>query len=445
MKADRVPVVTSDNFAPSIACLPTELRVPDSIPGMVEKFVNCGKFEDAQMRNCFLLGDGGYEVRSYLLTPLATPTTVIEQLYNESQIRTRNVAERTYGVWKRRFHILSLGIKVHVKLAENIIVATVVLHNIASQNREDVPSRDPEVHVEPEDWGGGVPQHAPRQGHIDAMRQYLLEHYFGRYFTPSCAEPHSVIIFFMVRDVGCMPITERFEICFIDRSLSALQDHFVERIKAGSEPTFVWRESGKPFSKNHPQFTRPRFEPRSPRPQQSSSTRISALANYATEAAQHTLSNKKLPSTITPEPALREQQCSLYLAVPPSYPLLSYVRMRTTVKPQDLPSHKCRPRVRCAEEYYLRKTHVQGRDSSVVAIRSISCCFVPRYLYLTQDKTSRRSHSTLLGPNQHQLIASFHGNKQVTSMPRYYYTGYHLGRTTFGPHIPVLRIVNKVY
>nr|CAD7264596.1 unnamed protein product [Timema shepardi] len=32
------------------------------------------------------------------------------------------------------------------------------------------------------------------------------------------------------------------------------------------------------------------------------------------------------------EPALREQQCSLYLAVPPSSPPPSYVRMRTTVK-----------------------------------------------------------------------------------------------------------------
>nr|CAD7194578.1 unnamed protein product [Timema douglasi] len=42
----------------------------------------------------------------------------------------------------------------------------------------------------------------------------------------------------------------------------------------------------------------------------------SALANYATEA----------------EPALREQQCSLYLVVPPSSPAPSYVRMRTTVK-----------------------------------------------------------------------------------------------------------------
>nr|CAD7266933.1 unnamed protein product [Timema shepardi] len=51
-----------------------------------------------------------------------------------------------------------------------------------------------------------------------------------------------------------------------------------------SEPTLAWRESGKPFRKNHLQFTRPRFEPRSPRPQQSSSTRQARLANYATEA-----------------------------------------------------------------------------------------------------------------------------------------------------------------
>nr|CAD7454995.1 unnamed protein product [Timema tahoe] len=52
----------------------------------------------------------------------------------------------------------------------------------------------------------------------------------------------------------------------------------------GGEPTFVWRESGKPFRKNHPQFTRPRFEPRSAHPQKSGSTTTSALANYATEA-----------------------------------------------------------------------------------------------------------------------------------------------------------------
>nr|CAD7204830.1 unnamed protein product [Timema douglasi] len=36
--------------------------------------------------------------------------------------------------------------------------------------------------------------------------------------------------------------------------------------------------------------------------------------------------------TINRKPALREQQCSLYLTVPPSSPPPSYVRTRTTVK-----------------------------------------------------------------------------------------------------------------
>nr|CAD7455179.1 unnamed protein product [Timema tahoe] len=39
-------------------------------------------------------------------------------------------------------------------------------------------------------------------------------------------------------------------------------------------PVSPLRENGKPFRKNHPLFTRPRFEPRSPRPRQSSSTRL---------------------------------------------------------------------------------------------------------------------------------------------------------------------------
>nr|CAD7262359.1 unnamed protein product [Timema shepardi] len=38
------------------------------------------------------------------------------------------------------------------------------------------------------------------------------------------------------------------------------------------------------LGKNHPQFIRQRFEPRSPRPQQSSLNKTSVLANYATEA-----------------------------------------------------------------------------------------------------------------------------------------------------------------
>nr|CAD7201495.1 unnamed protein product [Timema douglasi] len=54
--------------------------------------------------------------------------------------------------------------------------------------------------------------------------------------------------------------------------------------------------------------------------------------NTSSIQRQHTLSKLKLSSTIMPDPALREQQCSLYLAVPSSSPPSSYVRMLTTVK-----------------------------------------------------------------------------------------------------------------
>nr|CAD7256327.1 unnamed protein product [Timema shepardi] len=57
----------------------------------------------------------------------------------------------------------------------------------------------------------------------------------------------------------------------------------------------------------------------------------------------HTPSKKRLPSTITPELALREQQCSPYLAVPPSFPSPFYVCTRTTAKHHHTPSKKRLP------------------------------------------------------------------------------------------------------
>ena len=48
-----------------------------------------------------IIGDSGYQNTVYLATPLLEPVTQVEELYNESQIRTRNVVERSYGVLKR--------------------------------------------------------------------------------------------------------------------------------------------------------------------------------------------------------------------------------------------------------------------------------------------------------------------------------------------------------
>jgi hypothetical protein len=70
----------------------------------------CGRCENNEMGNGLLMGDGGYPLKSYLITPLANTNTRAENLFNEAQIRTRNPVERSYGVWERGFPILSSGI-----------------------------------------------------------------------------------------------------------------------------------------------------------------------------------------------------------------------------------------------------------------------------------------------------------------------------------------------
>nr|CAD7268853.1 unnamed protein product [Timema shepardi] len=72
--------------------------------------------------------------------------------------------------------------------------------------------------------------------------------------------------------------------------LNALSTNYASEIGIGKgeleevNPHLRGGRVGNHLGKNHPQFTRPRFEPRSPRPQQPSFNTTSALANHATEA-----------------------------------------------------------------------------------------------------------------------------------------------------------------
>lgn len=72
------------------------------------------RFQTEQARIGYLLGDAGYPCSHYLLTPLITPRTQAEQNYNYAHIRTRNPVERAFGVLKRRFPCLKLGLRIKV-------------------------------------------------------------------------------------------------------------------------------------------------------------------------------------------------------------------------------------------------------------------------------------------------------------------------------------------
>lgn len=137
------------------------------------------RFMNGEMGNALLLGDSGYACSNFLLTPLLEPHTQAEQLYNESQIRTRNVVERSFGVWKRRFAALSFGLRIQPLTAQAVIVATAVLHNIAQDKAEPDPPVDLDVEAAFEELENQEIQHHNGIDDVN-LRRSLIDTYFAR-------------------------------------------------------------------------------------------------------------------------------------------------------------------------------------------------------------------------------------------------------------------------
>lgn len=97
------------------------------------------RLEQGEFGEFIIVADSAYSNTRYIATPLLQVNTPVEALYNESQIRTRNVVERSYGVWKRRFPVLAFGMRVKLETVKQIIVACAILHNIAIEAKESVP------------------------------------------------------------------------------------------------------------------------------------------------------------------------------------------------------------------------------------------------------------------------------------------------------------------
>jgi hypothetical protein len=84
--------------------------------------------------------------------------------YNESLISTRNVVERQYGVWKGRFPILQLGMRLKLNTVFAVIISTAVIHNLAIEENEDIPEEWLEDIDEEEDV------FAPQQNNVHLLR-----------------------------------------------------------------------------------------------------------------------------------------------------------------------------------------------------------------------------------------------------------------------------------
>ena len=58
-----------------------------------------------------LLGDSGYALRPFMMTPYNNPTTPTQVAYNEAHCKTKVIIEQPFGRWKRGFHVLHSEIR----------------------------------------------------------------------------------------------------------------------------------------------------------------------------------------------------------------------------------------------------------------------------------------------------------------------------------------------
>ena len=64
------------------------------------------KFENNSFGDAWLLGNSGYPLKKWLMTPLSNPVSYPEQKYNIAHQKTRLINERAFGILKSRWRIL---------------------------------------------------------------------------------------------------------------------------------------------------------------------------------------------------------------------------------------------------------------------------------------------------------------------------------------------------
>ncbi|XP_025099687.1 putative nuclease HARBI1 [Pomacea canaliculata] len=131
----------------------------------------------------YLLGDSGYMLRTWLLTPILNPLTRSEQQYNNSHTSTRSTVECAIGVCKRRWSCLR-KLRLSPAKACDVITVCFMLHNRARRLNLPEPDGDEgnngnSSDDEDDDDNGNL--HASEQARVaagKAERQRVINKYF---------------------------------------------------------------------------------------------------------------------------------------------------------------------------------------------------------------------------------------------------------------------------
>ncbi|CAG2255725.1 HARBI1 [Mytilus edulis] len=104
-----------------------------------------------------LLGDSGYPCRQFLLTPYRQPAAGRGQArFNRRHCSTRSTIERTFGIWKKRFHILGAENHHCLWYSANIAIMRMNLKFAEEQLIDNQPQMPP--YNGPQD-GKGIQDH----------------------------------------------------------------------------------------------------------------------------------------------------------------------------------------------------------------------------------------------------------------------------------------------
>ncbi|XP_061595551.1 putative nuclease HARBI1 [Cololabis saira] len=105
-------------------------------------------------RDGWLLGDSGYPLRRWLLTPFTNPQSEEEVRYNITHARGRSVVERAIGLLKCRWRCLDRSggmLLYHPAKVCKIVRACAVLHNMALKDAIPLPpDLPPPQHQDPD-------------------------------------------------------------------------------------------------------------------------------------------------------------------------------------------------------------------------------------------------------------------------------------------------------
>ncbi|KAJ8974681.1 hypothetical protein NQ317_019837 [Molorchus minor] len=120
------------------------------------------------IRNTYLIGDSGYPLEPWLLTPFANTRNEGEERFNNLHKTSRNVIERVNGVLKNTFRCLSRHriLNYHPAKATHIIYASIVIYNMGLNAGLNM-----DVHEDDEEIDENLPVNVP----VEINRNLLVQ------------------------------------------------------------------------------------------------------------------------------------------------------------------------------------------------------------------------------------------------------------------------------